>query len=189
MTEMKNIEHNIHINENFMSSNECEILLNFSKDNPELYGETSNDFWTGRTIYVFSPNVGKEIQDIGLKYLKKAKTEIMKFSQKEVWPDILGYSKWWDGYVQRPHADGENPDGSQHEFHWRKFGCVYYLNDDYEGGEIWFPNFDISIKPKPNTMIFFPGDLKHLHGVRNVDKGVRHTMASFWAYEFKGIDV
>jgi len=99
---------------------------------------------------------------------------------EELYPDYLGLVRWRIHDLQRPHADAENPDGSKHEFHWRKFGCVLYLNDDYEGGEIYFPNQDIELKPKPNTLIFFPGTLEFLHAVREVTSGVRYTLTSFW---------
>jgi hypothetical protein len=54
-----------------------------------------------------------------------------------------------------------------------------YLNDDYSGGEIYFPDHDVSIKPKPGQLIMFPGGHEFKHGVRTVTSGSRYTMASF----------
>ena len=168
----------IHIYPNFLSEEEHRTLLQFSIDNPQVYGETrEDDFWAGRT---YEPiQLGNEVQTISKRYVNKVRELISQVHGAKVYCDLLCYSKWWDGYEQQPHADGER-EGGVHEFYWRKYGCVYYLNDDFEGGEIYFPNFNIEKKVEPNTMIFFPGDLLHLHGVRNVSKGVRHTMASFW---------
>lgn len=181
------MKHSIKIHENFLSEEECKTLLQFSKDNSFLY-ETEcredNEFWDKRTLPCFSDKISIDIKALSWKYLKKAEHEIEKEADYSyIFCDNLNFVKWWDGYEQQPHADGEEENGNEHPFSWRKFGCVYYLNDDYEGGEIWFPNFDISIKPKPNTMIFFPGNITHLHGVRNVTKGTRHTIASFWGYD------
>ena len=181
------MEHQIIINENFLSKKECNHLLKFSIDNPKLYETQCREtdlFWDKRTIPCFGSHLTIDLQALSWKYLKKVETEIEKVSEySSVFCDNLNFVKWWSGYEQPPHADGETTDGSNHPFPWRKFGCVYYLNDNYDGGEIWFPNFNIEIKPKPNTMIFFPGDTLHLHGVREVTNGTRHTIASFWGYD------
>jgi len=177
----------IKIYENFLTKRECNKLLKFSMDNPNLYETECREdspFWDKRTLPCFGDKITIDIKALAWKYLKKVEKEIEDVADYSyVFCDNLNFVKWWDGYEQTPHADGENQDGTEHPFHWRKFGCVYYLNDNYEGGEIWFPNFDFSIKPKPNTMIFFPGDNEHLHGVKNVSKGTRHTIASFWGYD------
>jgi predicted 2-oxoglutarate/Fe(II)-dependent dioxygenase YbiX len=60
---------------------------------------------------------------------------------------------------------------------------VIYLNDDYEGGEIYFPNLSLELKPLPGTLITFPGTLRYLHGVRRVTGGMRHTIASFITFD------
>ena len=143
----------------------------------------NNPAWDKRTLSLFHDEVPMEIQEYAWEYLQKAEREIEKVAGQTVYPDLLGYAKWFGHHHQLPHADGEFEDGTQHPFHWRKFGCVYYLNDDYEGGEIYFPNQNIEMVPPPNTMVFFPGDTLHLHGVRHVTKGVRHTIASFWGYD------
>jgi len=183
----------IKIYENFLDDVECKSLLHFSEENPSLYESNSEeefDFWDKRTLSCLHSSIPTNIKNICFDYLKKVETEIQKVGESKVYCDTVNFVKWWDGYEQLPHADGEEPDGSSHPYPWRKFGCVYYLNDDYEGGEIYFPNFDFSIKPKPNTMIFFPGDVEHLHGVRNVNKGTRHTIASFWGYDgYQGISI
>ena len=53
-----------------------------------------------------------------------------------------------------------------------------YLNDDFEGGELFFPNLDISIKPKARQLIIFPGGNEYVHGVKTVTKGARYVLFS-----------
>jgi predicted 2-oxoglutarate/Fe(II)-dependent dioxygenase YbiX len=43
--------------------------------------------------------------------------------------------------------------------------------------------FNLELKPKPGTLVVFPGTLKYLHGVRAVTKGMRHTIASFLTFD------
>lgn len=42
-----------------------------------------------------------------------------------------------------------------------KYGVVAYLNDDYEGGEICYPDLDIKVKPKARSIVIHKGDLVH----------------------------
>jgi hypothetical protein len=61
-----------------------------------------------------------------------------------------------------------------------RYATIVYINDEYEGGELFFPNLDISLKPKPGDMLFFPGDEKHEHGVRHVQEGsIRYVVVGF----------
>lgn len=181
------MENKIKVIENFLDDKDAKTLLDFCKSNPELYNQTShepNSFWDKRTLPIFADNIPIEIQNIGWDYLNLISQNIsLSAGGKHLWCDTMNFVKWWDGYIQQPHADGEEPDGSEHIYSWRKFGCVYYLNDDFDGGEIHFPNFGVEIKPKPNMVAFFPGDVAHLHGVRNTTNGIRHTLASFWGFD------
>jgi len=179
--------HKIKVYKNFLPPNQLDQLYKYSVDNPELYlqyGTEGNAFWNKRTLLLFQDIIPNHIQNIGWDYLNKVSPLIQSIGDgNQIYSDHINFVKWWDGYEQAPHADGEEPNGQPHPFSWRKFGCVYYLNDDYDGGELYFPNFDIEVKPQANMVIFFPGDVLHLHGVRNVSKGVRHTIASFWGYD------
>ena len=62
----------------------------------------------------------------------------------------------------------------------RTFSISYYLNDDYEGGEIEFPRFDIKIKPKANQAIIFPANYVYNHVVHPVTSGTRYTIVNWF---------
>ena len=100
--------------------------------------------------------------------------------------------KWHPGEYQEPHSDSEGiNDGTDDYFVdpflvgnfssiFIEFGCIMYLNNDYEGGEIYFPAYDIEIKPKPGDLIFFPGSNLYMHGVRELLSGNRYTLTTFY---------
>lgn len=48
----------------------------------------------------------------------------------------------------------------------RIFSAVLYLNDVAEGGETYFNNFDIAIKPKSGRLILFPANYAYVHEAR-----------------------
>lgn len=80
------------------------------------------------------------------------------------------------GYVQE---EGVNvPD---HLNKWSgHLSSVIYLNDDYEGGELYFPDHNLTIKPEAGDYITWPGNRWYQHGVKEVRGGVRFTL-SIWA--------
>jgi predicted 2-oxoglutarate/Fe(II)-dependent dioxygenase YbiX len=84
------------------------------------------------------------------------------------------------GDLQEPHADGETFDGVPTETYMDDYGSIMYLNDDYEGGEIRFPAYDITYKPIAGTFIFFPSSTYYVHEVLPITSGVRFTSPHFW---------
>ena len=61
-----------------------------------------------------------------------------------------------------------------------RYATIIYINDEYKDGELFFPKLDISLRPKPGDMLFFPGDEKHEHGVKHVGEGpIRYVIVGF----------
>jgi len=61
-----------------------------------------------------------------------------------------------------------------------RYAVVLYLNDDYNAGELFFDNLNISLKPESRSLLFFPGNIKYKHGVRHVSDGpVRYVIVGF----------
>lgn len=52
-----------------------------------------------------------------------------------------------------------------------------FLNDDYEGGELVFEDLGTALKPKPGTLVFFPGFYTR-HAVNKVTSGTRINILS-----------
>lgn len=60
------------------------------------------------------------------------------------------------------------------------FANVLYLNDDFTGGELHFPNIDVTYKPEKGSLIVFPSADEYLHGVLPVGPGpVRYALPAF----------
>ena len=56
------------------------------------------------------------------------------------------------------------------------WGAVVYFNDDYEGGEIYYPDHEYWYKPKAGSMALHKGNTRH--GVKKVNSGERFCGAS-----------
>lgn len=84
---------------------------------------------------------------------------------------------WKTGITLPPHRDSvQYGDEDQSSGPRPSVNALAYLTDDYEGGEIYFPELDISIKPKAGSILLFDSDLEH--GVNAVKSGVRETLSS-----------
>jgi len=81
------------------------------------------------------------------------------------------------GSYMTEHADGYSyvVDGDKEVM--PVFTIIYYLNDDYNGGEIVFPNVGISIKPKAGSVVIFPSS--EMHKVEMVNYGVRYMTQTY----------
>ncbi len=176
---------------NFLQRPELDIYARFLAQHEPSFGElTAADggYWKGRTLAL--PQIrDAEVRDtmISLRYriidrLTAALVEQMG-PVPQLYSDVLNFARWPQGYELLPHADAQNPGNNPHPFPWRNFAAVIYLNEDYDGGEIYFPELGIEMRPVAGTLVCFPGTLKYLHGVRMVTGGMRHTIASFLTFD------
>jgi len=62
----------------------------------------------------------------------------------------------------------------------RTASMVYYPNDDYEGGELEFIHFGVTVKPKAGQLFLFPSGYSYEHRVHPVKSGTRTTMVCFF---------
>ncbi len=94
-------------------------------------------------------------------------------------PQILRYAP---GGYYIPHADADYYDVEVHQ--WSKvldrdLSMLIYLDGDYKGGELVFPNFDFRLAPQPGMLVAFPSDNRYLHGAMPVVEGRRHALVSW----------
>jgi predicted 2-oxoglutarate/Fe(II)-dependent dioxygenase YbiX len=79
--------------------------------------------------------------------------------------------KYHEGTFMGPHTDD-----SQNAY----ISGVLYLNDDYEGGELEFPNYGLSIKPEAGSMIIFPSTHPYIHDPKPAYGSERYICPVFW---------
>jgi predicted 2-oxoglutarate/Fe(II)-dependent dioxygenase YbiX len=64
----------------------------------------------------------------------------------------------------------------------RVLSLVWYVNNEYEGGEIDFPYFGYKLKPPANSMIFFPSNYIYAHIAHPVTDGTKYAVV-MWILE------
>jgi hypothetical protein len=182
--------------DNFIREDELNILNNFIRNNKVWditethYNENGtviydSNYWADRVITY--PNISKidtSIIDTIESMVARLKIEVDSYFSVDAAPTSPAMVRWLPGQFQMPHADKElhsGPDAGQpNDFPWYDIAGLFYINDDYEGGELYFPNQGIQFKPKSGSAYFFPGDMNYIHGVSEIKSGIRYTVPFFW---------
>lgn len=165
----------------------CKRLIEFWEQHSDLTSKERGDvrFFDNRVLHVREVHAVDERLAMQLLRLADRMANIIAETYRiaPVYPDDVQLVKWWEGHEMFPHADREHPDGSEHRTPWRSYASVIYLNEDYRGGEIYFPELGIEIAPSQGSMLAFGGSLDFLHGVRKIEHGVRYTCPSWFTHD------
>ena len=174
--------------EDLLTGEQCETIANAFRDMEGMLFKSDkiDPYWNNR--FLWHRDIVRERPEAGA---------VMKAAQRHglsllsafyrlnapIYSDILQIVRWQPGMYMRPHADNANPDGSPHGMPWRNFAAIAYINDDYEGGELYFTALNMAIKPKRGMFVAFTGGFHHEHAVLRVKSGTRLTMPSLITFD------
>jgi len=82
-----------------------------------------------------------------------------------------------DSEAVRAHADG-----SEHPLAFRDFASLIFLDDDCEGGEIYFPRLDLVVKPGAGMLLAFTAGWGHEHGMTEIVSGEQLSLPMFHTF-------
>jgi hypothetical protein len=172
--DMGNSIDNILIINNFITKEECDLIVSNLDASTAL---RSDGFWENKVFAEFS--FPKECKVV----LKKNRINAHKAIKERFGSSLLPNSmnqhiiKWPTGPGMDDHIDDE-----AYERNHYHIASILYLNDDYEGGEIVFPNQGLSLKPKAGDFIAFPGNKNYPHGVKEIFSGERYTAPAWYRF-------
>lgn len=169
---------------NFVTPEAAKRMINYIESYSDLWGDIAFYGSSGMGIHPDDPRLAE--YDLPSMYFdtlrKKFQEGIELVFERPVKPNTSHAQKWDVGGFASPHSDNSDFDGKPNAFEINKYVGILYLNDDYEGGNLYFPEHNISFKPKAYSYICFPGGVENIHGVEEITKGTRYTMVSFWDF-------
>lgn len=124
-----------------------EIIDNTSEESWFDYTKPETDFWNGKNIYFDQYSVFDEIND-------KMKNLLESYSY---YPGALNLSRYKKGDFINYHSDQWIPDLD----YYIGYGFCLYYNDNYLGGELEYPDLNIKVKPKANSLYIHGGHIVH----------------------------
>jgi predicted 2-oxoglutarate/Fe(II)-dependent dioxygenase YbiX len=173
------------VEKNFISAADCAMLVEcFERNLQSMHASPYTDpYWNNRFIWIGALPTGERAAKRLMQDARRRAIGLLKdfYSETaELYSDTAQLVRWLPGWEMEPHADNMNTDGEPHGMPWRDYASVIYLNDDYDGGELYFPRIDVEMKPVAGTLVAFTGGEKHLHGVRKVGRRTRYTMPGWY---------
>ena len=176
--------------DNFLSDETCNYFIDnienshLAKWTEALYNPPEDDYWVDTILRPEAAPNKKVIEAMESETSRLLEMTKNIYDVKiPLYRDSMFLNRWLKGKSQDPHRDNEgdeNPDGSVDLTPWVKYTAIAYLSDNYIGGEIMFPDYDINHKPKKGQAIFFANEL---HGVKEVIDGTRYTLITWFAYD------
>jgi hypothetical protein len=180
-------ELDIHVISNFIEEKDALDII--SEINSPSEKQPYPDYYSNRNGGTALP-YNKKVLNILKKYSDKSNIAIKELFNldKEIY-STKGYSSKWatGGYIDK-HID----DVDLEKF--IEWSTVIYLNDDFEGGEIYFTKKDFQYKPIKFSAVFFPqfggreGNQEYEHGVTEVKNGYRYTLLFHHSSNIKDSD-
>lgn len=199
---IKTIHGKINIIEDYISKDTADYLCDvFSKDlnntprekifaGPSVGKEVAHKIGISNPIIKYTNDTSKNIAIDLLSMICSGMADTLSnYYNKDIVLKSVCYNHMLPGAINPMHADNEyfNDNGELEPREDQKFdkSGILYLNEEYEGGVLNFPEFGFSIKPKAGTFIFFEGNSEVMHEVTEVTSGNRVNLVSFfWPKRF-----
>ena len=152
-------------------------IINDKVEGGETNLETRNTLW-----YNITEQMAKNLEQAVAECFRNIVAPKYNCQFKSYEPvQFLGYPV---GGHYKAHNDGESFNYETRQ--WEKcmdrdVSFLFYLNDQYGGGELEFCDLGLTIKPKRGMMIAFPSYKDFAHRVHPVTWGHRYTLVSWVA--------
>lgn len=150
----------------FVLSADAKLIAKYAKSNDSLFVEFGNN----EKEFTFHANfTNNDIKNLLQQYQKQVYRFVVDNYHGPFEPydeSKIHLARFNEGYGMHEHFDSTKPND---------IATLIYINDDYEGGEIYFPELDIVIKPQEGDLVCFPDTPDFVHGVKPISKGIRYT--------------
>jgi hypothetical protein len=93
--------------------------------------------------------------------------------------------RYWEAFNFIKYGPGQH--FQEHHDHGFSYNCtvVAYVNDDYEGGELYFRLQDLNIKPEAGDLFIFPSNFMYPHRAMPVHSGTKYSIVTMLDYNKK----
>lgn len=169
--------------EDIIKDQNSEIAFKKAATFDEMNGIENNT--TNRTNYEICLTQesfkSQELKEINNDFYLTLNSAVNNFQQNFGIEDSLYFIEPFNllRYQGGQHYDAHY-DGSTAER--RSVSAILYLNDNYEGGELEFVNYNVKIKPSYGSMYLFPSNWAYRHIAHPVTSGTKYAIVT-WLHD------
>lgn len=180
-------------------------VINRLETNLKPEGDTSGYAW--QPAYVGYKQLMPEYRDCNDFKFKKTDLEPdkSKVSQnlQSLWQDLydakspavddyckmynINNLKYWEAFNFIKYGQGQH--FMEHHDHGFSYNCtvslVSYVNDDYEGGELFFRLQNLKVKAEAGDLFIFPSNFMYPHQAMPVTSGTKYSIVTMLDYSKK----
>ena len=172
----------IHVTKNIIDKKDLEKIIIYLKNTPVMIDESGYSPFGAYAGYgdPTLPNLLSKYHDT-LKQVVETSFDCKVYDEALVSVTEMKTGDLMPVHLDHGSAQNKNvgfKTGAGHPT--RDLSSVLYYNDDYEGGEIYFPEQDLLIKPEPGMFICFPAKDGFPHQVKEIKSGYRWCSTNFW---------
>ena len=168
----------------FLDDEACKNIIKYIESKPENWGHVAS--YKYRLGHFPEPDVDLELFNLSKStvydIVEKINNHVSFFFSKDVSLNTIHAQKFQTGGLGHVHSDNTDENGDSNHFEINKYAAIIYLNDQYSGGEVFFPEHEMDVRPKAGSLVLFPGGKENIHGVREITSGLRYTIISFWDF-------
>jgi hypothetical protein len=163
--------------------------------------------YSWQPAYVGYKQLMPEYRDCADFKFKKSDIEVdtsqVSLNLQELWQDIYDSAlpavddyrrdhnimdlKYWEAMNFIKYGPGQH--FKEHHDHGFSYNCtvslVGYVNDDYEGGELYFRLQDLKIKAQAGDLYIFPSNFMYPHQAMPVTSGTKYSIVTMLDYSKK----
>ena len=167
------------VSENTLSLKECTFII----DLYDRYSELSprRDYSRRPLLHYYNlldvdSESASRVHGVSLRCKEKIEVDLRT---PELFVESVFIACLLPGDSHIPHADNERREHGRwlpNHTPQREYTALVYLNNNFTGGELVFPDREVVVIPKPGLFVGFPSNRKFVHAVPNVLSGKRYSL-------------
>lgn len=171
------------------------VFENAIRDVDSLVDELieSSGWATAQVVVVGDPDIS-DYEQTHVDESRRAETSHVSPEVEDLLDSVLTPALNWYknsfhcGYVEGPegYAIVKYSKGGYYNLHAdftpenkRVVSAIFYLNGDYEGGELEFPFMGETVKPKAGMLVLFPSNYAYTHVAKPVLSGTKYAIVTW----------
>lgn len=184
----------IWVYKNQINKNIIDNVENFLKKYPDKYNWAEATVGYAQKVPSYRDCVDFKIQNIQVMDMDNARKELNDIWQYAYDMQINAVKdycrmyniemKYWEAMNFIKYGPGQHfQEHSDHGYSYiATVSLVSYPNDDYEGGELYFPKLKLTIKPEAGDIVIFPSTYLFSHVAKPVTTGTKYSIVTMLDY-------